>query len=84
MTDYICQGNNRGILIHVFEVYTVLVSPILGIICLNTYQPLGTKVEFSEQREIANNYHYTHTFSIPYNAHNFGMEGSIEQLKTSD
>ena len=25
-------------------------------------------------------YHYTHTFSIPYNAHNFGMEGSIKKL----
>ena len=26
-------------------------------------------------------YHYTHTFSIPYNAHNFGMEGSIKKTK---
>ena len=25
-------------------------------------------------------YHYTHAFSIPYNAHNFGMEGSISRI----
>ena len=28
--------------------------------------------------EIAND--YTHTFSIPYNAHNFGVEGSIKKF----
>ena len=28
-------------------------------------------------------YHYTHTFSVSYNAYNFGMEGSIKKLVES-